>query len=45
MSHILDCANVICFESDTENIEKAAREAKSGEDVVALFNKVELVEK
>lgn len=43
MSHVLDCANVICFEGDTENIEKAAREAKSGEEAVALFNKVELV--
>lgn len=43
MSHVLDCANVICFEGDTENIEKAAREAKSGEEVLKLFNKVELV--
>lgn len=43
MSHVLDCANVICFESDTEKIEKAAREAKSGEDVLRLFGRVELV--
>lgn len=43
MSHILDCANVICFEDDTKKIEDAAKQAKTGEDVVRLFEKVELV--
>ena len=43
MSHILDCANVICFENDTKKIEDAAKQAKTGEDVVRLFEKVELV--
>ena len=42
MSHILDCANVICFEDNTADIEEAARHAKTGEAVVALFANVEL---
>ena len=42
MAHVLDCANVICFEDNTEDIEEAARHAKTGEAVVALFDKVEL---
>ena len=43
MSHILDCANVICFEADTKAFEAAAKQAKTGEDVINLFNRVELV--
>lgn len=43
MSHILDCANVICFDSNTKSFEDAARQAKTGEDVIRLFEKVELV--
>ncbi|MBQ8888901.1 MAG: hypothetical protein IJY59_05380 [Bacteroidaceae bacterium] len=43
MAHILDCANVICFENETQSFESAAKEAKSGEQVVELFQQVELV--
>ena len=39
---ILDCANVICFEEDTEAFEKKAKEAKTGEEVIDLFNRVKL---
>ena len=42
MVHILDCANVICFEDNTADIEDAARHAKTGEDVLALFANVKL---
>lgn len=45
MAHILDCANVLCFEEDTAALEQAAREARSGEAVLALFSQVELVRK
>ena len=43
MSHILDCANVICFYDNTQKFEDAAKAAKSGEDVIRLFNKVEII--
>lgn len=43
MSHVLDCANVICFESDTKKFEEAAKDAKTGEAVLELFGKVKLV--
>ena len=42
MAHILDCANVICFEENTADFETAARKAKAGKDVVELFENVEL---
>jgi len=42
MSHILDCANVISMEPDTEKFESAASEAKTPEQIIALFNTVEL---
>lgn len=42
MSHTLDCANVICFEDETVEFEAAAKAAKTGEEVVALFRKVKL---
>lgn len=42
MAHILDCANVICFDDNTEAFEKKAKEAKTGEEVIDLFNRVKL---
>lgn len=42
MTHVLDCANVICFEDNTSEFEDLVRKAKSGQDVVAIFNEVEL---
>lgn len=44
MSHILDCANVIYYEPDTERFEAAARDAKTGEDVIKLFDGVKLID-
>lgn len=43
ISHILDCANVIYYEHDTTAFETAAREAKTGEDAVKLFESVKLI--
>ncbi len=45
MAHVLDCANVICYEPDTENVEEAAKAAHSGEEVLAFFDKIELVQR
>lgn len=43
VSHILDCANVIYYEHDTAAFEAAARDAKTGEEAVKLFDSVKLV--
>lgn len=45
MAHILDCANVICFESETAEFEREAKDAKEGKDVIELFKKVSLVKR
>lgn len=43
MGHVLDCANVICLESDTKAVEEAAGEAKTGEEALAFFRSIKLV--
>ncbi len=43
MNHILDCANVICFENDSERFEDAAKKARNGEEAVKLFEQVKLI--
>ncbi|MGM9712866.1 MAG: hypothetical protein ACI3Y5_01950 [Prevotella sp.] len=42
MTHILDCANVICFDDETAAFEAYVRKAKTGQDVVDAFASVEL---
>lgn len=42
LSHILDCANVISTETETETFEQAISETKEAEEIIALFDKVEL---
>lgn len=43
LSHIFDCANVICFENNTEDFEKAIADANEPEQIIALFNRVKLI--
>lgn len=43
LSHMLDCANVIFYEPDTDKFEAAAKAAKTGADVIRLFDSVKLV--
>jgi len=40
VTHILDCANVLCFEDNTASFEKALNKAKTPEEIISLFNKV-----
>jgi len=40
LTHILDCANVICFEENTEAFESALSKAKTAEEIVRLFDNV-----
>lgn len=43
MTHVLDCANIICLENDTAALEEAAGDTKTGEEAVAFFNHIRLV--
>ena len=40
MTHVLDCANIICLESDTAALEQAASDTKTGEEAVDFFNHI-----
>lgn len=42
MTHVLDCANIICLESDTAALEQAASDTKTGEEAVDFFNHIVL---
>ena len=43
MNHVLDCANVVCFEPDTEAFEQAIDNAETREDIIRVFQNTELV--
>lgn len=42
MSHVLDCANIICLESDTAALEEAAGDANTAEEALAFFDHIKL---
>ena len=42
MSHVLDCANIICTEENTSDFEQAVSSAKTPEEIITLFESVEL---
>ena len=43
MSHVLDCANIICLESDTAALEEAAGDANTAEEALAFFYHIKLI--
>lgn len=43
MSHVLDCANIICLESDTAALEEAAGDANTAEESLAFFDHIKLI--
>ena len=43
MSHVLDCANIICLESDTAALEEAAGDANTAEEALAFFDHIKLI--
>ena len=43
MSHVLDCANIICLESDTADLEEAAGDANTAEEALAFFDHIKLI--
>ena len=43
MSHVLDCAIIICLESDTAALEEAAGDANTAEEALAFFDHLKLI--
>lgn len=43
MSHVLDCGNIICLESDTAALEEAAGDANTAEEALAFFDHIKLI--
>lgn len=43
MSNVLDCANIICLESDTAALEEAAGDANTAEEALAFFDHIKLI--
>lgn len=43
MSHVLDCANIICLESDTAALEEAVGDANTAEEALAFFDHIKLI--
>lgn len=43
MSHVLDCSNIICLESDTAALEEAAGDANTAEEALAFFDHIKLI--
>lgn len=43
MSHVLDCANIICLESNTAALEEAAGDANTAEEALAFFDHIKLI--
>lgn len=43
MSHVLDCANIICLESDTAALEEAAGDVNTAEEALAFFDHIKLI--
>ncbi|WP_303012342.1 hypothetical protein [uncultured Bacteroides sp.] len=40
MAHILDCANVMCFDDNSQSFEEAVKSADEPEEIISLFNQV-----
>lgn len=43
MSHVLDCANIICLESDNAALEETAGDANTAEEALAFFDHIKLI--
>lgn len=43
IKHILDCANVAIYENDTKELEQTIAQARTGEDVISVFDCVKLL--
>jgi hypothetical protein len=44
LNHILDCANLLCFEENTKKIEAELKKAKSGQEIVQVFASIRIIQ-
>ena len=42
LNHILDCANLLCYEEDTKRIETDIKNAKTNQDIVLVFASIHI---
>lgn len=43
LSHVLDCANLLCYETDTKKLEDEIKMAKSPEQLIQLFKSIQII--
>ena len=43
MTHVLDCASIICLENDTAALEQAAGDTRTAEEALAFFDQIRLI--
>ena len=43
LEHVLNCANLICYEENTKDIETEIKNAKSPEEMVKVFDSIRIV--
>jgi hypothetical protein len=44
LNHILDCANLLCYEEDTKKIETDIKNAKTNQDIVLVFASIHIIQ-
>jgi len=44
LNHILDCANLLCYEEDTKSIETDIKNAKTIPDIVLVFASIHIIQ-
>jgi hypothetical protein len=44
LNHILDCANLLCYEEDTKRIETDIKNAKTNQDIVLVFASIHIIQ-
>jgi hypothetical protein len=44
LNHILDCANLLCYEEDTKRIEAEIKNAKNNPEIVQVFASIRIIQ-
>ncbi len=43
LNHILDCANLLCYEEDTQKIEADIKNSKTSQDIIQVFASIQII--